>query len=164
MAQLGGPTREKLWRLEMSANSNKVAIYCREIEKDALKQYARDRDWLIVREYVHGAESEGYDQFPDLLCDCQQRSIDTILTWRLFGRSLHAVIAMLEQIRQQQGIEFIAVEDGIDSSTEIGRLFFAHIAILANVEREAQTDKVTLDVTQQSINKMESLLSTDVPR
>ncbi len=148
----------------MSVKTSQVAIYCRETEKDALKQYASDRDWLIVRECVYGAESEAPDRFPDLLRDCQQLSIDTILTCRLFGRSLHAVIAMLEQIRQQQGIDFIAVEDGIDSSTKSGRLFFAHIAILANVERETCTDRATPDLAQQPIRNMNPLPSKDVQR
>jgi DNA invertase Pin-like site-specific DNA recombinase len=101
-----------------------VGIYVSGAEaSDSLKQFARDRDW-VVRIYTdRGA----------LMRDCQQKTIGAVLIWSLdsLGRDLQELMHTLETLRQSE-VGLYSLTEGINSFSE--KLFFAHVAIFANFD------------------------------
>ena len=93
-------------------------------ELAALRQFAEDRDWPVGR---------AYSDRDELMRDCERGAVDTVLIWRLgsLANSIQQLIEALERFRQRE-IEFVSVVEGVDSATATGRLFLAHVAILAN--------------------------------
>lgn len=77
----------------------------------------------------------------------QRRSLDTLLrdltqgdvlvVWKLdrLSRSTLHLLQLLEDLRQN-GVDFIALTQGIDTTTAIGRMLFGHLAVFAEFERE----------------------------
>lgn len=65
------------------------------------------------------------------------RSGDTLVVWKLdrLGRSTLHLLILLDQLRRR-GIDFIAVTQGIDTTTAIGRMVFGQLAVFAEFERE----------------------------
>lgn len=61
---------------------------------------------------------------------------DTLVVWKLdrLGRSLHELVHFIEMFGKQ-GINFASLQDNIDTSTAIGKLFFQITAAFAEYER-----------------------------
>lgn len=62
---------------------------------------------------------------------------DTLVVWKIdrLGRSTIHLLLMLDELRKK-GIDFIAVTQGIDTTTAIGRMVFGQLAVFAEFERE----------------------------
>lgn len=62
---------------------------------------------------------------------------DTLIVWKIdrLGRSTIHLLMMLDELRKK-GIDFIAITQGIDTTTAIGRMVFGQLAVFAEFERE----------------------------
>ena len=67
----------------------------------------------------------------------QLRSGDTVVVWKLdrLGRSLRDLIDLVAEFRER-GVEFVSLQDGINTATPTGRFTFNVFASLAEFERE----------------------------
>ncbi len=67
----------------------------------------------------------------------QLRSGDTVVVWKLdrLGRSLRDLIDLVAEF-QERGVEFVSLQDGINTATPTGRFTFNVFASLAEFERE----------------------------
>ncbi|QBY02860.1 recombinase family protein [Rhodophyticola sp. CCM32] len=62
---------------------------------------------------------------------------DVLVVWKLdrLSRSMLHLLQILDDLRQN-GVDFIAVTQGIDTTTAVGRMLFGHLAVFAEFERE----------------------------
>ena len=67
----------------------------------------------------------------------QLRSGDTVVVWKLdrLGRSLRDLIDLVAEFKER-GVEFVSLQDGINTATPTGRFTFNIFASLAEFERE----------------------------
>ncbi len=67
---------------------------------------------------------------------------DTLLVWKLdrLGRSTLHLLQLLAELRAQE-IDFCAITQGIDTTTPMGRLLYAQLAIFAEFERDQISDR-----------------------
>jgi DNA invertase Pin-like site-specific DNA recombinase len=134
----------------------KVAIYARTstvnhtqdpaMQLEELRQFASDRGWTVVNEFVDRGVSGSKDRRPALdrlMSDAKQRKFDAVLVWKLdrFARSLaHLVNAVAEF--EALGVAFISLRDNIDLTTPSGRLMFQIIGAMAEFERSLIQERV----------------------
>lgn len=62
---------------------------------------------------------------------------DTLVVWKIdrLGRSTIHLLLLLDELRGR-GVDFIAITQGIDTTTSIGRMLFGQLAVFAEFERE----------------------------
>ncbi|WP_247744873.1 recombinase family protein [Shimia sp. R11_0] len=62
---------------------------------------------------------------------------DTLVVWKLdrLGRSTLHLLQLLEDLRQNK-VDFVAITQGIDTTTAVGRLLYGQLAVFAEFERE----------------------------
>jgi DNA invertase Pin-like site-specific DNA recombinase len=138
----------------------RAALYCRVSTKGhgqttdtqalALREYAERRGFQIADEYRDEGVSGAKDRRPELdrmMADARKRRFDAVLVARFdrFARSTKHLVLALEEF-QALGIDFISLNESIDTSTPMGRMVFTVIAAVAELERSIIRERVQAGV------------------
>jgi len=111
-----------------------------------LRDYAQLRGYVIVAEYldigISGAKCSR-PQLDRLMKDARQRKFDLILVQRFdrFGRSTSHLIRSLEEFKEL-GIDFVSLNESIDTSTAIGKFFYTVLGAFAEFERNIIIERI----------------------
>jgi DNA invertase Pin-like site-specific DNA recombinase len=132
----------------MNAKKPAVAIYARvstseqtpALQLDALRQLANQRGWVVHAEYIDEGFSGTRDRRPALdrlMADAHRGRFGVVVVWRFdrFGRSLRHLVTALDDFHDL-GIQFVSMQDAIDTATASGRMMFAVIGAMAQFEAE----------------------------
>ncbi|WP_065332289.1 recombinase family protein [Tritonibacter mobilis] len=107
------------------------------LQLDALNTVGCDK--VFVDHGVSGAKTkrDGLDQlFKEL------KEGDTLVVWKLdrLGRSTIHLLQILNDLRDR-GIEFLAITQGIDTRTAVGRMIYGQLAVFAEYERSLISER-----------------------
>jgi DNA invertase Pin-like site-specific DNA recombinase len=111
-----------------------------------LREYCWHRKFDLQRVYsdegVSGAKSrrEGLDA---LMTAARARYIDVILVARFdrFARSVSHLLSSLEEF-QSLGVDFISLNESIDTSTPMGKMVFVVLGAVAELERNLIIERI----------------------
>ncbi|HMF02209.1 MAG TPA: recombinase family protein [Terriglobia bacterium] len=135
----------------------RAAIYARVSTKNngqnpetqlvALRGYVQNRGWEITAEYVDHGISGSKDSRPQLdrlMKDARARKLDVVIVARFdrFARSTRHLILALEEF-QSVGVDFISLNESIDTSTAMGKMVFTVLGAVAELERNIIRERVT---------------------
>jgi DNA invertase Pin-like site-specific DNA recombinase len=102
-----------------------------ELQLDALTHHGCE---VVFKEKKSG-KSKDRPELEKLIS--QLRAGDTVVVWKLdrLGRSLRDLIDLVAEF-QKKGVDFVSLQDGINTATSTGRFTFNIFASLAEFERE----------------------------
>ena len=143
--------------------TQQIAIYARvstndqtvENQVNELRDYCQRKGYTIYKEYcdegVSGAKSSR-PALNALMQDAMKRRFDAVLVWKLdrLGRSLSHLLKTLEEF-ESLGIDFVAYNQNIDTTTPTGRLMFSMIGAFAEFERELIRERVKAGMVNAKI-------------
>lgn len=110
-------------------------------QKNYLKNYAEQEGMTVVETYVEegksGKSTEGRDEFKQMLRDAEELKFDYVLVFKLsrFARNVTELLNSLNHL-QSYNVNLIAKEDGIDSSTSMGKMMMTILGAIAEMEGE----------------------------
>jgi DNA invertase Pin-like site-specific DNA recombinase len=110
-----------------------------------LREFSRNRNFEVYDEYIDTASGANWDrpQLRRLMEDARHRKFDAIIVTKLdrFGRS---VIDLEQSVRSLSdwGIDFVCVDQPIDTTIPTGKLLFTILAAISQFERELIRDRV----------------------
>ena len=112
-----------------------------------LRRYTQARGWESTEFVEHGV-SGAKDRRPQLdamMRDVKRLRFDAVLVWKLdrLGRSLHHLIGVMNELRDL-GVGFVSLNEGIDTSTAVGRMTFGILGSIAEFERERLRERTML--------------------
>jgi DNA invertase Pin-like site-specific DNA recombinase len=116
----------------------------------ALREYAEHRGFQIIDEYRDEGISGAKDRRPQLdrmMQDARRRRFDAVLVARFdrFARSTKHLVLALEEF-SSLGVDFISLNESIDTSSPMGRMVFTVIAAVAELERSIIRERVLAGV------------------
>jgi len=135
----------------------KIACYCRvstteqntDSQLEAIRKYCSNQGWEIAKVYKDEGVSGAKDDRPalnELKKDClnQKRGWTAIVVFR-FDRMARSTQHLLECLNlfQKHKIDFISINEGIDTSTSVGRMVFTFLGGIAEFERAIIRERVT---------------------
>jgi DNA invertase Pin-like site-specific DNA recombinase len=136
----------------------RIALYARVSTKDQscemqlrdLRTYCAARGLDLVGEYIDVGQSGTKDSRPELnklMDDARKRQFDAIVVWRFdrFARSTKHLLLALEEFRSL-GIQFIAYQENIDTSSPLGQAVFAIVSAVAQLERDLIRERVSAGI------------------
>ena len=117
-----------------------------ELQLDALAHYGCEQ---IFKEKKSG-KSKDRPELERMIS--QLRSGDTVVVWKLdrLGRSLKDLIELVSDFKER-GVEFVSLQDGINTTTPTGKFTFNIFASLAEFEREMELQCFTGDFFRQPL-------------
>ncbi len=112
----------------------------------ALREYVANRKFEIVHEYVDTGFSGAKDrrrQLDRLMRDAKLKKFDAVVVARFdrFARSTRHLILALEEFHSL-GIDFISLNESVDTSTPMGKMVFTVIGAVAELERSLIKERV----------------------
>jgi len=127
--------------------SKRTAIYCRvstkeqttENQKRDLIRYCEQRELTIVEVFEDQGVSGSKQNRPALdamMAKARLGAFDTVLVWKFdrFARSTRHLITALSEF-QELGIDFISFNEGVDTSTSVGKMVFTFLGAIAEFEK-----------------------------
>ena len=124
------------------SSERQVKGYSLDGQKHFLAEWAERQGMTVANIYVEEGKSgksiEGRTEFQRMLDDIQQSgNIDYVIVFKLsrFGRNARDVLNSLEFI-MKYGAHLLCVEDGLDSSTAMGKMMITILGAVAELERE----------------------------
>jgi DNA invertase Pin-like site-specific DNA recombinase len=134
----------------------KAALYARvskqnghqdpEVQLRELREHCQRKGWEIFHEYVdHGisGSKESRPQLNQLMADAAEKKFDVVIVWKFdrFARSAQHLLKALETFNIQ-GISFVSLTEGIDTSTPVGKMVFTVLGAVAEMERSLIIERV----------------------
>jgi len=142
----------------MKSGTKRVALYARVSTKNngqdpetqliALREFANTRGFEVSDEYIDVGISGAKDRRPELdrlMKDVRRRKVDAVLVARFdrFARSTKHLVLALEEFNAL-GVDFISLNESVDTSTPMGRMVFTVIAAVAELERSLIRERVMM--------------------
>jgi DNA invertase Pin-like site-specific DNA recombinase len=116
-----------------------------EVQLVKLRKFCENRKFQIYREYTDISSGANWNrpQLKELMEDARHRCFDAVVVTKLdrFGRSLLDISQSIESFHQW-GIEFICVDQPIDTTIPSGKLLFQILSAIAEFERELIRDRI----------------------
>ncbi len=132
----------------------KIAVYARvstkhqELETQLLplRAYIQSRGLVIAGTYLDFGVSGSKESRPELdrlMKDARKRKFDGVLVARFdrFARSVRHLVTALGEFNSL-GIQFISLNESIDTSTPMGKAMFAVIGAMAELERDLIRERI----------------------
>lgn len=125
------------------SSERQVQGYSLEGQKRYLKEWAEFEGMAVSETYVEPGKSgksiSGREVFQQMLEDISTGRVDTdyVVVFKLsrFGRNAKDILNSLTYIKRY-GVNLICKEDGLDSSTAMGRMMITILGAVAEMERE----------------------------
>lgn len=142
--------------------NRKVAIYVRvsttnqaeegysvQEQQNALNKYAEAMGWTIYKEYIDAGFSGGKLERPainNLIQDSKLKVFDTVLVYKLdrLSRSVRDTLYLIRDIFQKSGIQFISLQESIDTNSPVGNFFLTQLSAIAEFERDQITERMKM--------------------
>jgi len=138
---------------EVEAMKRRVGLYARVSTSDqtpdnqliALRAYATARDWSVI-EFTDVGISGARERRPALdalLAAARARKVDAVACVRLdrLARSTHHLLTMAREL-EALGVDLVATEQAVDTTTPAGRLLFTVLGAIAEFERGLIRERV----------------------
>lgn len=140
----------------------KVAIYARvsttnqaeegysiDGQIDSLEKYCEAMGWDVYNKYIDAGFSGGSLNRPEmtnLINDVQNGLFDTVLVYKLdrLSRNVRDTLYLIKDVFNTNKIDFVSIQENIDTSSAMGTLFLTLLSAIAEFEREQIKERMQL--------------------
>jgi len=124
-------------------------------QQEALENYAKALGHEILEVYKDegksGKDIKGRHAMTKMLADAQARKFQAIFIYKLdrFSRSLRDLIETIEKLKEW-GIDFVSLQDKIETTSASGKLMFHIISAFAEFERNVTGERTKFSMDKKA--------------
>jgi DNA invertase Pin-like site-specific DNA recombinase len=114
------------------------------LQKRELTEFCQFKHWKIVETFedkMTGSKDKrpGLDR---LMADARKGKFDVVVCWRFdrFARSTRHLLQALEEFKEL-GVDFVSQQEGIDTSTALGKALFTIVGAIAELELSIRKER-----------------------
>lgn len=127
--------------IRVSTEAQAEEGYSIEAQKERLQAYCTAKGWLNAQPYIDGGFSGSNLNRPaigELIDDAKAGKLASVIVYKLdrLSRSQKDTLYLIEDIFLPNGIDFISLNESIDTSTPYGRAMIGILSAFAQLERE----------------------------
>ncbi len=115
------------------------------------EEFCKFHGWELVKEYslmeVPGGKVREHPAYYEYRADVRAGRIDALLVTSIkrFARKVSILVEEI-QFLKDHGVDFIAINDNVDTTTPYGRFFFHLISALAELESDEVSERIRLSI------------------
>ena len=110
-----------------------------------MRQYGEKRNWKLTEFVDQKSAGKKRPEFERMLSLARKGKCDVVVCRHFdrIGRSVLELVGLMEEFRTRN-IDFVSLNENIDTTTPAGKAMFQMIAVFAEFEREMIRDRVRL--------------------
>lgn len=114
-------------------------------QRTAIERYLAARDQHVDLEFAETISTRKNDrpEYQRMMAAARRREFNLLVVFRFdrLARSVVELVTLVDDLRKL-GIEFVSLNEAVDTSTSAGRAIFSIFAALAEMERDAVSERV----------------------
>lgn len=147
------PIRAALY-VRVSTDAQREEGYSIEAQKEALEGYCRARGFTQHEFYVDGGFSGSNLDRPEiqrLIQDARDKRFQKCIVYKLdrLSRSQKDTLYLIEDVLNPNGVDFISINETMDTSTPLGRLMLGILSAFAQLERENIKERTRMGMLER---------------
>ena len=116
---------------------------------DSLEKYCEAMGWDVYNKYIDAGFSGGSLNRPEmtnLINDVKNGLFDTVLVYKLdrLSRNVRDTLYLIKDVFNTNKIDFVSIQENIDTSSAMGTLFLTLLSAIAEFEREQIKERMQL--------------------
>lgn len=116
---------------------------------DSLEKYCEAMGWDVYNKYIDAGFSGGSLKRPEmtnLINDVKNGLFDTVLVYKLdrLSRNVRDTLYLIKDVFNTNKIDFVSIQENIDTSSAMGTLFLTLLSAIAEFEREQIKERMQL--------------------
>jgi DNA invertase Pin-like site-specific DNA recombinase len=131
----------------------KIALYVRvstedqkvDLQLDALRQYAESRNIEIFKEYIDhiSGSKSSRPALDELMADARRKRFKAVVVFKVdrLGRSVAHLLHVLTELQVLE-VDFVSLQEAIDTGTPAGKMVFTFLGAVAEFERAIISERV----------------------
>ncbi|MCL2676283.1 MAG: recombinase family protein [Streptococcaceae bacterium] len=133
----------------VSTLEQKEEGYSLEMQQERMDGFCKAKGWKLVKIFEDGGNS-GKDlnrpEMQKLISDCEAGRYDAVIVYKLdrLSRSQKDTLYLIEDVFLKNNIEFVSVQESIDTSTPVGRAMIGILSAFAQLEREQIKERMQM--------------------
>ncbi|MFS7425158.1 recombinase family protein [Carnobacterium maltaromaticum] len=152
----------------MEINKLKAALYVRvstteqanegysiQAQTERLKNYAKAKDYFIIKTYTDPGFSGAKLDRPalqEMITDIENNQIDIVLVYKLdrLSRSQKNTLFLIEDVFLKNNVDFVSMQESFDTTSAFGRAMIGILSVFAQLERDTITERMGMGRTERA--------------
>lgn len=140
--------------IRVSTDAQREEGYSIDAQKEALTGYCMARGWKNYEFYIDGGFSGSNLERPQiqrLMEDAKKQRIQKCIVYKLdrLSRSQKDTLYLIEDVLNPNHVDFISINETMDTSTPLGRLMLGILSAFAQLERENIKERTRMGMLER---------------
>ena len=140
--------------IRVSTDAQREEGYSIDAQKEMLTAYCVSKGLKEYEYYIDGGFSGSNIDRPEmrrLIDDVGRGIVDTVLVYKLdrLSRSQKDTLYLIEDVFNPRGVDFVSLNESMDTSTPLGRLMLGILSAFAQLERENIRERTRMGMKER---------------
>lgn len=140
--------------IRVSTDAQREEGYSIEAQKEMLQAFCVTKNIKQYEFFIDGGFSGSNLERPEmqrLIREVKEKKIDCVIVYKLdrLSRSQRDTLYLIEEVLNPNGVDFISMNESMDTSTPLGRLMLGILSAFAQLERENIKERTRMGMRER---------------